>query len=270
MRVRDQAGFSLIELLAVLVIIGLTATIGWSAFAGYRERNAVRMVSRDIKYLFDKYRQRAIDKGYNYGMIFSDDGLYVFEDNGGNGSDRFLAMNNFAVDPGEYSDRSTGGVGLRSLRRVSSVVDEFKVFSERQGIGKILVMGVMDYNLSSPRTGGAYDPTGTDLTYSAVRQWSGADTAPFDGGAMALFFSPDGQVYLKDPSYAAGPLDKRYYRLGSSGYSFYVIRIAYDDPYTSNPELPNYYEIAVNRYGATTMVRWETGDGGASWNANVE
>jgi prepilin-type N-terminal cleavage/methylation domain-containing protein len=270
MRSRNQAGFTLLELLAVLVVIGLAASIGWSVFAGYRERNAVRMVSRDIKHLFDKYRQRAIDKGYNYGLIFSDDGLYVFEDNGGNSADRFQAMNNFAVDSGEYSDLSTGGGGTRSQRRVSSVVDEFKIFSERHGAGKILVMGVQTYNLSGPRTGGAYEPTGTDLTYSSVRTWSGGPTAPFDSGAMALFFSPDGQVYLKDPTYAAGPLNKQNFRLGSMGYSFYVIRIAFDDPNTPIPELPNYYEIAINRYGASTLVRWETGDGGSSWNANVE
>ncbi len=268
MRKRNQYGFTLLELLVVMVVVGLTAAIGWSAFAGYRERNAMRMVSRDVKYLFDKYRQRAIDKGYNYGLIFSDDGLYVFEDNGGTASDRFQAMNNFAIDAGEYADVSAG-TG-RAARRVSSTTGEFKVFSERQGLGKILVMGVQDFDLSTSRTGGAYEATGYDLTYSSVRPWTGSDTAPFDSGAMALIFCPDGQVYFKDPGYPAGPLDKRYYRLGNSGFSFFVVRIAYDDPDSPHPELPNYYEIAVNRYGATTMVRWETGDGGTSWYANVE
>ena len=196
----------------------------------------------------------------------------MFEDNGGNGSNRFLTMNNFACDPGEFSDRiAPGSMGSgRGMRRVSSVANEYKVFTEEGGLGRILVMGLTSLDLSTPRTGGPYDVAGYDLTSSSVVPFTGGSEAPFSSGTMALFFSPDGLVYLKDPTYPLGPNDRHYYTLDKTGQSFYVVRVAYDDPATGRPELPNYYEIAINRYGAVTYIRWETVDGGSSWEANVE
>ena len=268
---RSEAGFTLMEALVVMAIIGITAVIGWSALAGYRERNALTMVSRDVRYVMEKYRQRAMDKGYNYGLIFSDDGIYAFEDNGGNSATRFQAMNNYAVDPGEFSDQADPGAsGGRGARRVSSNAGDYKVFTEEGGIGRVMILGLTDLDTDMPRTGGPYDPIGTDLTEQALRSYSGDESAPFDAGSMALFFSPDGRVYLKDPSYVAGPMDKHYYQLENAGINFYVVRIAYDNSDTANAELPYYYELAINRYGAVTYIRWTTNDGGSSWTADVQ
>ena len=268
---RGEAGFTLMEVLLVMAIIGITAVIGWSALAGYRERNALTMVSRDVRYVMEKYRQRAIDKGYNYGLIFSDDGIYAFEDNGGDSSTRFQAMNNFAIDAGEFSDQADpGSAGGRGARRVSSVAGDYKVFTEAGGVGRVMIFGLSDLDTDTARTGGPYDIVGYDMTSSALREYSGDASAPFDSGGMALFFSPSGQVYLKDPSYSAGPIDKYYYKLENAGINFYVVRIAYDDPNTANPEIPYYYELAINRYGAVSYIRWTTNDGGSSWTADVQ
>ncbi len=144
------------------------------------------------------------------------------------------------------------------------------MFTEKTGVGKILVMGMQTLDVNSSRTGLPYDPAGTDYTSSALQPYSGGADAPFYSGSRALFFSPDGFVYVKDPTISAGELDRQNYRLGKVGISFLVIRVAYDLESTGRPELPNYYEIAVNRYGATTYVRWETTDGGSTWRANVE
>ena len=272
MRSARQSGFTIIELLAVIAIVSLVAVVGWGALQGWQERNALRMVSQDVKYLFEKYRQRAVDKGYNYGLIFSDDGIYVFEDNGGSSSDRFRSINNFAVDPGEYSDQTVvfEDSNLRASRRVSSAVNEFKMFSDKNRLGHVLVMTTNSLDLDSSHSGRAYEASGADITSQAKIPFMSGDDSPFESGSLALFFSPDGCVYLKDPTVSASPLDKHQYRLGNGTDAFYVVRVAYDNPDTSTAELPNYYEIAVNRYGATTYVRWETNNGGTSWNAHIQ
>ncbi len=272
LRISRQDGFSMIELLGVLFVIGLLAALSWQALMGWRERNALRMVSQDVKYLFEKYRQRAVDKGYNYGLIFSDDGLYVFEDNGGNGSDRFLTMNNFAVDPGEYSDRvgNTGEANQRGFRRVSSAVNEYSLFNSSSRNGTLLAMTMTSLDLDGTRTGDAFVPAGTDISSSAVQTFSGSDDAPFESGSLALFFCSDGLVYLKDPTQPIQPFDRGLYRLGDSVDPFYVVRIAYDNPDTARAEIPDYFEVALNRYGAATYVRWHSNDGGATWHAQIQ
>lgn len=267
-----ESGFSLIELMLVLLISAAIVYAGVNVFSGWRERNALRTVSEDIKFTFDKYRQKALDKGLNYGLIFSDDGIYAFEDNGGSGSDPFQAVNNFRVDSGEFSDKWRGGAGgnPRFWRRVTDTTGEFSFFAGSNAAGRLYVMTDTAANLMSARSGTPYDTAGTDITSSAVIEHTGGSVAPFEGGSMALFFSPEGYVYLKDPSTAVTPLNKFNYRLGLSGNDYYIVRIAYDDPSTPNPEVPDYFEVAINRYGAATLIRWHTGDGGATWNADIQ
>lgn len=274
MRPVKQSGFTFIELLIVMFIIAALAFFGWESMKGWRERNALRMVSQDIKYIFEKYRQKAVDKGYNYGLIFSDDGLYVFEDNGGNSSDPFLGMNNFALDYGEYADSYRGGSpsDMRLYRRVSNPNAEYQFFSGSESRGRLLVMTTDLLNLSNKRTGGVYTPTGTDISSTAVVPFSGGPNAPFESGSIALFFSPEGLVYIKDPTLAINPMQYYNYRLGTKAgaTSFYIVRVAYDDPTTNIADVPDYFEIAINRYGASTYVRWHSSDGGASWDAQVQ
>jgi prepilin-type N-terminal cleavage/methylation domain-containing protein len=271
MLLKDDKGFSLIELLVVMFIASAVALFAWDALSGWRERNALRMVSQDVKYILEKYRQKAIDKGYNYGLIFSDDGIYAFEDNGGSGSQPFMTMNNFAVDTGEFSDQYRGGASgnPRNWRRVSRATSEFKFFAGPDAAGRIMVMTSNTLNLSGSRSGNAYSPVGTDISAQAIQTFSGSDNAPFTGG-LALFFSPDGFVYLKDPTQSIAPYDRYVHQLGNGIDSFYIVRIAYDDVTTGSADVPTYFEIAINKYGASTYIRWNSGDGGASWNADVQ
>jgi prepilin-type N-terminal cleavage/methylation domain-containing protein len=271
MQWREDKGFTLIELLVVLFIASAVALFAWDAMSGWRERNALRLVSRDVKYILEKYRQKAMDKGYNYGLIFSDDGIYAFEDNGGSGSQPFMTMNNFAVDAGEFSDQYRGDASgnRRNWRRVSRATSEFKFFAGPNASGRILVMTTNSLDLSGSRSGNAYTTIGTDISSQAIQPFSGGDNAPFTGG-LALFFSPDGCAYIKSPTVSIAPIDRYVYQLGNGIDSFYIVRIAYDDVNTSRADVPTYFEIAINKYGASTYIRWQSNDGGASWNADVQ
>lgn len=266
-----EGGFSLIELLVVVFLISAVSYFGWEALSGWRERNALNMVSQDVLHTIEKYRKKAVEKGYNYGLIFSDNGIYVFEDNGGSSAEPFRAMNNFAVDSGEFSDLYRGGSvsSDRDLYRVTQAAGEFGFFSGEHAEGRILIMTAATLGLESSRSGTAYDTTGTDITSSAYPAFTGGAYAPFTGGTLALFFAPDGGAYLKDPTVAIRPDERFAYQLGNGTDAFYVVRIAYDDPGTAVPDVPNYFEIAVNRYGATTFVRWHTGGAGGSWDAEI-
>jgi type II secretory pathway pseudopilin PulG len=262
----------MIELLAVAFVVATISYVAWGALSGWRERNALRSVTQEVHHLLQEYRQKAVDKGYNYGLLFSDDGLYVFEDSGGSGTSPFQLMNNYAIDPGEFSDQYDGdGSGnARLWRRVSETTSEFKFFTGDNAPGRILVMTGSELDLTQSRSGSAYDTIGTDITSSAVVEFSGGSSAPFTSGTLALFFSPDGLAYLKDPTTPITSLDKFTHQLGGGMAPYYLVRIAFDNTTTSDSEVPNYYEIAVNRYGSTTMIRWNSGDGGSSWNAHIQ
>ena len=268
-------GFSMVELLVVLFMIGMLAYMALNVLSGWRERNAMRMVSQDLNHLFGKYRQKAIDKGYNYGIIISDDGVYAFEDNGGTGAGRFQNMNNFAIDPGEYSDMWRGG-GLpdRRQRRVSQIESEYEVFSDRSGIGRIMAFTTNELILEDERTHLPYETPAkyADKSSSFIVPFSGSDNAPFSAGSRAVFFSPDGMIYFKDPTVPIQPINKYTHQLGGGTVSsFLVIRVAYDDTYTAEPEIGNYYEISLNRYGSSEYVKWVTvGNDGTTWNAEVQ
>jgi prepilin-type N-terminal cleavage/methylation domain-containing protein len=272
MKFTEDKGFSFVESLVVIVVIGFIAVVSWGALSGWRERNALVTVSQDTKYQIDKYRQRAVDKGYFYGFMFSDDGIYVFEDSGGTGGSPFLNTNNMSVDSGEQSDKSRGFAdGTRDARRVTDTTSEFDFFAGGNPDARIMIMTTATYDLTSGRSGGMFSPIGVEITDQAMPNFSGSTTAPFDGGTRALFFGPDGMVYLKDPTVPVDPIDRYQSQLGIGATpAFCVIRIAFDRQDSAAVEVPFYYEIAVNRYGATTYTRWVTMDGGTSWNAEIQ
>jgi len=63
-------GHSLVELLVVVAIVGLTAAIALPAFFDIRKRAAVGSASRELRMIFDSVRSRAITQGRNSALKF--------------------------------------------------------------------------------------------------------------------------------------------------------------------------------------------------------
>lgn len=67
---RRQAGFSLIELLTVVSIIGIIALVSIPAFGSMRRQMAVRAASAELRTIFHLARSRAIARSRNCGLKF--------------------------------------------------------------------------------------------------------------------------------------------------------------------------------------------------------
>jgi prepilin-type N-terminal cleavage/methylation domain-containing protein len=67
---RKSPGYSLIELLAVIAILGLNALCAVPAFANYRRRMSVIAASEQLRNIFRATRARAIATGRNVGVKF--------------------------------------------------------------------------------------------------------------------------------------------------------------------------------------------------------
>jgi prepilin-type N-terminal cleavage/methylation domain-containing protein len=67
---KRHAGYSLVELLAVLAIVALIAGVAIPSFAAMRSRSAVRAASQAMRTIFHLARARAIARGVNCGVKF--------------------------------------------------------------------------------------------------------------------------------------------------------------------------------------------------------
>jgi len=67
---RRSSGYSLIELLTVVAIIGLFALCAMPAFGTYRRRLAIIAASNELRAIFRQTRSRAIATGHNAGVKF--------------------------------------------------------------------------------------------------------------------------------------------------------------------------------------------------------
>ena len=84
MRKRTK-GYSLLELLAAIAIIGVIALCAMPAFANYRRRMSVVAASQDLRGILRQVRSRAIARGRNAGVKFTRSGgewMYSLYDDG--------------------------------------------------------------------------------------------------------------------------------------------------------------------------------------------
>lgn len=82
-------GFSLIELLVVVAIIGMTVSVAAPAWMNMRRRNAVRAASSEIRSIFHLVRSRAVAKSRYAGVKFTRNGAEwqyaIYDDGDGDG-----------------------------------------------------------------------------------------------------------------------------------------------------------------------------------------
>ena len=85
---KRSSGYSLIELLTVLAVIGLIALCAVPAFATYRRRMSVMAAADQLRSIFRLARSRAIATNHNVGVKFiaGREWTYaIYEDSNGNG-----------------------------------------------------------------------------------------------------------------------------------------------------------------------------------------
>ena len=88
-RTCNQSGYSLIELLIALAVIGIVIGVALPNFTSMRRRAALRAASGELRAIFHHTRQRAISRGQNAGVKFFMDGgewqYAVYDDGDGDG-----------------------------------------------------------------------------------------------------------------------------------------------------------------------------------------
>jgi len=86
---RKRNGFTLIDLLTVVVIIGTLVVVVVPAFAEMRRRMALRAASSELRTVFHHARMRAISRGRNCGLKFASSGgewqFAIYDDGDGDG-----------------------------------------------------------------------------------------------------------------------------------------------------------------------------------------
>lgn len=83
-RYASSSGFTLIELIIVLVIVGVLAALAWPAISGWRHRQAVQGAAQTLVGHLKQARNLAIAENRNVSIVFGQTS-YVFDaDNSGN------------------------------------------------------------------------------------------------------------------------------------------------------------------------------------------
>lgn len=166
MQRHGSRGFSLVEMLVVVAVIGLMVSTTLPAFHSMRRRNAVRAAAGEIRGIFHVARSRAIARGSNTGLKFVQAaGTWSF------------AMYDDGDGDGVRNDDITSGVDRR-FGKVRSVIADTSIAA-----------------IGLPPNIAVKDPDGETLA-------AGANPVRF-GNSSICSFSPAGEstsgtIYLTD------------------------------------------------------------------------
>ena len=94
---RHEHGYSLLELLIVLVILGMMVCVAVPAFATYRRKNSIIVAARQLEFTLRFVRSRAITRSAHAGIKFT-----------GSGSDWSFAI---------YDDGDNDGIRTDDIRK---------------------------------------------------------------------------------------------------------------------------------------------------------
>lgn len=70
-KVKTARGFSLIEMIIVIALIGILSTVAVFAWQGYRDNSNLKTAARDIETNISASKQRAVTEGIRYRLTFS-------------------------------------------------------------------------------------------------------------------------------------------------------------------------------------------------------
>ena len=121
--VRSRAGFSLIEILIVISIIGILSTIALPAYFAGMPHRRLKSASRDIYGVMQQARLKAVRENWDTTLIFGTDFYYIDED-----SDGVHDSDEKRIDLSRYTDVqfvsgavSSVGIGAESTTPSTSV-----------------------------------------------------------------------------------------------------------------------------------------------------
>lgn len=78
----DQRGFTLLELMMIVAIIGIMSAMAYPGFSDYLERAKVKRFGRDIVSHMQLARINALRDGKQWAIQFDDNGYWVLSDRG--------------------------------------------------------------------------------------------------------------------------------------------------------------------------------------------
>jgi type II secretion system protein H len=113
---RKNDGFSLIELIIVIAVMGIILAIAAPNFTRYRDNTNLREAARDISSDIQLYKQRAIAENVQYSITFNaGTNDYVIQRNGVTIVTRQVGGNNPVEISGSPAPSFSGGVPTVSL-----------------------------------------------------------------------------------------------------------------------------------------------------------
>ena len=99
MKVRSSKGFSLIELMIVIAVLGIVLAIAAPNFTAYRDKTNLKEAARGISSDMLLAKQRAVSESRNYQIDFSE------------AANTYTIKQETALNSGIYNDLSTKPVG---------------------------------------------------------------------------------------------------------------------------------------------------------------
>lgn len=177
---RDAAGSSLVELLAVITLVGITAGLGASALGDGLQRGRLRACGRDLATRVRGLRTEAVLSGRHVGLVFDRGRDYAYTvHRDGNGNGIRTADVRAGVDPriGESTSLVARYPGVSVAISPPGDVPEIPPRPGKLAKGDPLKLGPVDIMSCSPQgtctSGTIYFSSGASLMIAVrVRGWN--------------------------------------------------------------------------------------------------
>lgn len=134
---RRSAGFTLLEMMMVLVVLGILVALGAPSMAEILRRNALDSMLADLRSSLSFARSEAINRSRLVTVCQSDDGERCTSDDSGNWSNGWIVFvdpsNAGVVDDGEEILRSHGALAAGTTASLNNVIQRDFVQFDRNG-----------------------------------------------------------------------------------------------------------------------------------------